>query len=143
MMSLTPVGLAMYNRQNQHLAINEEIPGFNTLPYDIRNTHITGIIQRPNGEIWLGSESYGILALRGNQATVYDKSNSKFIKTMLSIHSLQPERERCLLARTTILTIFCHQVKPATSICTPMSMASAMTTRETSGLPPATGASAA
>ena len=80
MMSLTPVGLAMYNRQNQHLAINEEIPGFNTLPYDIRNTHITGIIQRPNGEIWLGSESYGILALRGNQATVYDKSNSKFIK---------------------------------------------------------------
>lgn len=80
MMSLTPVGLAMYNRQNQHLAINEEISGFNTLPYDIRNTHITAIVQRPNGEIWLGSEGYGILALRGNQATVYDKNNCKFVK---------------------------------------------------------------
>lgn len=80
MMSLTPVGLAMYNRQNQHLAINEEISGFNTLPYDIRNTHITAIAKRPNGEIWLGSEGYGILALCGNQATVYDKNNCKFVK---------------------------------------------------------------
>lgn len=80
MMSLTPVGLALYNRQSQHLTLGDEIPGFNTLPYDIRNTHITAIAKRPNGEIWLGSEVYGILALRGNQATVYDKSNSKFVK---------------------------------------------------------------
>lgn len=79
-MSFTPVGLAMYNRQSQHLSINEEIPGYQTLPYATRNTHITAFVQRPNGEIWLGSEGYGIIALRGNQATIYNKNNSKIIK---------------------------------------------------------------
>mgnify|MGYP002520771627 FL=1 len=79
-MSLFPVGIAVYDATSHHVAVSEEIPVFSSLPYDVRNTHISDITKRPDGSIWLASNGYGILCIQGNKATIYNKSNSQLVK---------------------------------------------------------------
>ena len=79
-MSLFPVGLAVYDAVGNHVAINDEIPGFSALPYDARNTHISDICQRPDGSIWLASNGYGIISLKGGKGTIYNRFNSQLVK---------------------------------------------------------------
>lgn len=80
-MSLLPVGLAIYEKKNHHVAINDQITRFSSLDYDKRNTHISDITERPNGDFWLGSNGYGLISLNkegGNK--IYNKYNSQLIR---------------------------------------------------------------
>jgi len=80
-MSLLPVGLAIYEKKNQNVAINEQIPSFSALSYKTRSTHISDITERPNGDVWLGSNGYGIVSLNnGGGNTIYNKHNSQIVK---------------------------------------------------------------
>lgn len=79
-MSLFPVGFAVYDAVRHHVATGQEASTFSSLPYDVRNTHISDITQRPDGSIWLASNGYGIICIQGNKATIYNKSNSQLVK---------------------------------------------------------------
>ena len=80
-MSLLPVGFAIYEKRNQNMAINDQIPIFSSLDYDKKNTHISDITENPNGDIWLASNGYGLISLnKGGGTQIYDRSNSQLIR---------------------------------------------------------------
>lgn len=79
-LSLAPSGLALYDKANSSISINSEIPAIAGLPYDVRNTLISSIVNRGDGETWFASNGHGIIVLKDGRAEVKNALNCSFVK---------------------------------------------------------------
>ena len=79
-LSLAPCGLATYNRQTGHVAMNTAIPALANMPYDVLNTHFSSIVNRNNGELWMASNGHGIIIVKNGRAELHNSGNSQYVK---------------------------------------------------------------
>ena len=79
-LSFSPCGIGLYDRNNNTLLLDEQIPGMASLPYLILHTHIPTIIQRHHGETWLANNSHGVIIWKDGKTVLKDKTNCDFIK---------------------------------------------------------------
>lgn len=79
-LSLAPSGIATYNRQTGRTMLNSEIPALTNLPYDVLNTHVSSIINRGNGEVWMANNGHGIIVVKNGKAELRNSGNCQYIK---------------------------------------------------------------
>lgn len=79
-LSLAPSGIATYNRLTNHFSVNSEIPAMTSLPYDAINTHVSSIVRRSNGELWMANNGHGIIVMKNGKAELHNSGNCKYVK---------------------------------------------------------------
>lgn len=79
-MSLAPAGMALYNRATGTTLFNSEIPALAQLPYPMLNTHVSSIVASSDGSLWLASNGYGIISVKGGKAVNYNVGNCRFVR---------------------------------------------------------------
>lgn len=78
-LSLAPCGIATYNRQTGHVAMNTAIPALANIPYDVLNTHFSSIARRGD-ELWMANNGHGIIVLKGGKAELKNAGNCQYVK---------------------------------------------------------------
>ena len=79
-LTLSPSGIATYNRQANHIVLNSAISALAGLPFDVTNTHVSSIEQCANGELWMANNGHGIIVIKGGRAELRNSSNCKYVK---------------------------------------------------------------
>lgn len=79
-LSFAPSGIATFNRQTSHVAINSAIPALASLPYDVTNTHVSSIVSHGNGEMWMANNGHGIIVVKGGRAEIRNSGNCRYVK---------------------------------------------------------------
>lgn len=79
-LTLSPIGIACYDTQTQHVDLGANIPGASTIPHHILNTHYSDIMSNGKGGLWLANNSFGITEVQDGKAKTIDESNSGIVK---------------------------------------------------------------
>ena len=80
-MALAPAGIALYNKNTNTTLYNQAIPGLQSIPYQVVNTHANDIMQKNANETWIASHGYGIIHIKNGSTNIWDNHNCKFVKT--------------------------------------------------------------
>lgn len=78
--TMKPYGIMLHDRVTGQTRFNRDIPGFAALPDNFMGTSITSIVKRHNGELWMGSNSYGICVYRDGKTKLINSENLPFLK---------------------------------------------------------------
>lgn len=79
-LTLAPMGIGLYDRDNNSLLFGEQIAGMSSIPYQVLYTHMSAITKRSNGEIWFANNSYGAIVWKNGKAEFKNDTNCDFIK---------------------------------------------------------------
>ncbi len=79
-LSLVPSGLAYFDSQTGTTLCNKQIPQLAALPYDVVNSRVTDFIRKDANELWMANNAYGIVAIKGGRATIYNRYNCPFVR---------------------------------------------------------------
>ena len=80
-LGLQPYGLALYDRQADHVLYNNDIPGFGQMKgtggIDVQT--VSSVLQRHDGQIWIGSSRGIVVWKEGETARVLPRNAAPFI----------------------------------------------------------------
>ena len=79
-LTLSPIGIAYYDGESQHVDFDSNAPGAANIPYSSLNTHYSAIISNGKGGIWLANNSFGITEIQDGKVNIIDDTNSGIVK---------------------------------------------------------------
>ena len=80
-LGLQPYGLALYDRQTDHVLYNNDIPGFGQMTGTggINVQTVSSVLQRHDGQVWIGSSRGIVVWKEGEPARVLPRNATPFI----------------------------------------------------------------
>ncbi len=86
-LTFAPAGIALYDATTQQTSINNSIPAFAGLPYDLLNTHYSAIIDNGKGALWFANNGYGITCLQDGKIDIINETinpivNDRFVNVL-------------------------------------------------------------
>lgn len=80
-LGLRPYGVVRYNSATGRVSINKDIPAMTDMGMNVMGSAITSIVKRNDNELWMASNSHGIVSLptSGEKATLFNTTNCKFL----------------------------------------------------------------